>query len=376
MVLLFAAVTSPAAGRSPVPAPPASGPVVGGPAPATTGRTTLVRSRFLMGAPLVIEAGAPDPGRAIEAAFVEVARLEESLSNWRPASEVSRMNRDAGHGPVHLGHDLCDVVGRALGWARDSGGAFDPTVEPVVRSLGIRSEAGRRPDQPEPPAAGPGSAPVGWRGVRFDPATCTIAFAVDGMGIDLGGIGKGYALDAAAAVLRHAGATAARLDFGGQVLVFGSGPDAGGWRIGVADPRDRDRPALAIVLDAGSVATSGDGERRVTGPDGAPIGHHIDPDTGRPIAWDGSVSVRASDATDADALSTALFVMGPDRGLAWAAEHHLDVVYLAPADGGGLDRRAAGALFEPESPRTPRPGKPADQGVGRKTGNSTGDPQS
>src|SRR6185436_4245122 len=97
---------------------------------------------------------------------------------------------------------------------------------------------------------------------------------------------------------------------------------------GIADPRDRDRAALAVVLRAGSIATSGEGERRVVGPDGDPIGHLLDPASGRPIDWDGGVSVRAANATDADALSTALFVMGPDRGLAWAAGRSLDVVYL------------------------------------------------
>jgi thiamine biosynthesis lipoprotein len=355
----------PRAGGAPPAGPPAHG----------AGAASIIRARFLMGTPLIIEASAPDASRAIEAAFSEVARLEESLSNWRPSSEVSRMNRDAALAPFAAGRDLCEVVGRALDWAAASGGAFDPTVEPLVRALGLRGADGRLPGQPAPPAP-EGLGPIGWRGVHLDRKACTIGFAATGMGIDLGGIGKGFALDAAAAVLRRAGATAARLDFGGQVLIFGHGPDDGGWRIGVADPRDRDLPALAVVLHSGSIATSSAGERRVPGLEGTPIGHLLDPVSGRPIAWDGSVSVRAGNATDADALSTALFVMGPERGLAWAAGRDLDVVYLAPDAGGGLARRTLGALFETESPGSPSPGAPADLGVDRSRETHAGDPQS
>ncbi|HUD71723.1 MAG TPA: FAD:protein FMN transferase, partial [Dongiaceae bacterium] len=247
-------------------------PVIAPPSAATTAAavSTRVRARFLMGTRLVVEASAPEPERAIEAAFAEVDRLEGALSNWRPTSEVSRMNRDAAEAPVAAGRDLCAVVGRALGWAAATGGAFDPTVEPLVRALRLRGPEGILPGRSAPPESPATPAPVGWRGVRFDPSACTIGFAAEGMGIDLGGIGKGYALDAAADVLRRAGATAARLDFGGQVLVFGSGPDDGGWRLGIADPRDRDRAALAVGLRSGSNATSGDGERSVHGPDGAP----------------------------------------------------------------------------------------------------------
>ncbi len=352
---------------------PTVAPLLGAP---TAAEPPLVRARFLMGTPLVIEASAPEPERAIEAAFAAVDRLEGELSNWRPASEVSRMNHDAARAPVAAGRDLCAVVGRALDWARETAGSFDPTVEPLVRALRLRGPEGVLPGQPAPPGTPAAPAPVGWRGVRFDPRACTIGFAADGMGIDLGGIGKGYALDAAADVLRRAGATGARLDFGGQVLVFGTGPDDGGWRIGIADPRDRDRAALAVVLRSGSIATSSDAERSVPGPGGATIGHHLDPASGRPIAWDGSVSVRAANATDADALSTALFVMGPEHGLAWAAGRSLDVVYLAPETGGGLTRRAIGSLFETEAPRPPSPGPPADQGVGGGRITHSGDPKS
>lgn len=359
-----------------LPAAGTPGDVAATPPPAAAPPTN-VRARYLMGTTLVVEATAPDPHGAIEAAFAEVARLEEALSNWRPSSEVSRMNRDAAEAPVAIGVDLCNVVGRALDWARATGGAFDPTVEPLVRAYDLRGAEGVLAGRPAPPAGGPEPrGPVGWRGVRFDRGTCRVGFAAQGMGIDLGGIGKGYALDAAAVVLRRAGAVAARLDFGGQVLVFGAGPDDGGWRIGVADPRDRDRAALACVLRSGSIATSGGGERGGVAPDGSAIGHLLDPASGRPIAWNGSVSVRADNATDADALSTALFVLGPERGLAWAADRSLDVVYLSPEPDGGLARRALGFLFETEAPRPPSPGAPAEPHAGRSRVTLPGGPQS
>src|SRR5262245_60332006 len=181
-------------------------------APGVAGAPVVGRARLLMGARLHIEARGHAADQAIERAFDEVARLESVLSNWRADSEVSRMNAGGAAGPVAVSEDLFAAVGVALHFAQETDGAFDPTVEPLVRAYGLRGPEGILPGAGTPPAAG-ATAHVGWRGVRIDPTRRTVAFAAQGMGIDFGGIGKGIALDAAARVLRSDGVEAALLDF-------------------------------------------------------------------------------------------------------------------------------------------------------------------
>ena len=309
----------------------------------TAGDGPIERARFLMGTRLVIEATGPGAEAAIGRAFAEVERLDRVLSNWRDDSEIAVLNRSAAAGPVTCSPDLFSAVAASLAWAEKTGGAFDPTVEPLVRRLGLRGEEGRLPGAVAPPTAGPGPDAIGWRLVDIDPSLRRVRFLAAGVGLDFGGIGKGIALDAAAAVLRKAGVGAARLDFGGQVLVFGGGPDDGGWRIGLSDPRERDRIVGSFVLRDGSIAVSGNAERPAGGPDGA-RSHLLDPRLGAPARFDGSVTIVGRDATSADALSTGLFVMGPEVGLAYAAAHGLDVLYLRRDGDGALVRRGRGAL--------------------------------
>jgi thiamine biosynthesis lipoprotein len=326
-------------------------PAASGAPPSSRRPESLARSRYLMGARLTIEAAGPGAVAAIEAAFGEVERLDKVLSNWRDDSELAALNRDADAQPVICSPDLAAVVEAALHWAGESGGAFDPTVEPLVRRFGLRGAEGRLPGIP--PEGGVASAteagesaipvtgPVGWRHIRFDPARRAIRFDAPGVGLDLGGIGKGYALDAALRSLVAHGIESALLDFSGQILVHGTGPDDGGWRIGVTGPDDRDRPAEVLRITSGSLASSGNGERSVVGAEG-PIGHILDPASGRPAGFTGTVTVLAGDGVSADALSTALFVMGPERGTVWAAAHHLDAVYFWRAPGGAMQRSGAG----------------------------------
>jgi thiamine biosynthesis lipoprotein len=355
--LLAAALSALAAADSPTPRAHAAARAGAAPAvSADAGAPITGRARFLMGARLVIEARGAAAEPSIEMAFGEVARLESVLSNWRPDSEVSRLNGAAAAAPVTVSEDLYAAVGAALRWAESTDGAFDPTVEPLVRGLGLHGPEGILPGVGAPPAADAGTPrPVGWRGVRLDPGRRAVGFAAAGMGVDFGGIGKGMALDAAARVLREAGVEAALLDFAGQVLVFGRGPDAGGWRIGIADPDDRGAAVVVVDLPAGSLSTSGNAERGA-GSGGRRVGHILDPHTGEPVAWNGSVTVLAADATAADALSTALFVLGPERGTAWAKEHGVQVLYLERDARGTLRRRGAGALFAGVARGTPASG--------------------
>jgi FAD:protein FMN transferase len=292
---------------------------------------TVTRARFLMGTTLSIETTTPHADR-IEDAFAEVARLEGVMSNWKADSEIARLNREAAERTFVCTADLFRALSAALGWARATSGAFDPTVEPLVRRLGLRGPEGRLPGDADEGRVDSGStileppAMVGWRHVVLDRADRGVRFDAPGVGLDLGGIGKGIALDAAAAVLRRGGVTTALLDFGGQLLAFGSAPGGRGFRVGIADPADRSLPALTLWLRDLSLATSGNGERSVQTPQGT-VGHILDPRAGTPAPFTGTVTALAATATDADALSTALFVMGPERGLAWADRHGIAAIY-------------------------------------------------
>jgi thiamine biosynthesis lipoprotein len=316
----------------------------------------VARARHVMGAPLEIRAFAPAAGRdttaaALAAALDEVERLDALLSNWRPDSEVAILNRQAAVRPVPLSEDLFSVLTAALEAQQATGGCFDPGLGPWIDTLGLRST---EPDRPDPPAGGEVPAlPPRAGEIRLDPRSRTARFTSADVGVDLGGIGKGYALDRAARRLKEAGIDSALLNFGGQVLALGAPPGETGWIVEVADPRDRLRPALGLRLRDASAATSANTERGVRR-GGRWIGHVLDPGSGRPAPFPGSATAVAPDATRADAYATALLVMGPERGLDWA-ESRVDVaaVFLEPAAAGPPLVRATLSLERYRGPEHP-----------------------
>lgn len=276
----------------------------------------MVRARYLMGTVFRFEApagrDAAATAAALEAALDEVGRWERILSNWDRKSEVSRLNARAGMGNAEVSEDLLQAVSVALHWAGATGGAFDPTVEPLTRVFRGQPAAVSVPSTKARPR---------WSAVEVD-ATRRWVSIPTGSGLDFGGIGKGIALDQAAALLRGRGISAALLDAGGQLLALGAPPGEKGWRIGVSDPQRRDQSIVTLVLKNASAATSGNAERP---------GEVLDPESGLPIAGSGSATAVAARATSADALSTALFVMGTQRGLEYArARHDLIAVFVQP----------------------------------------------
>ncbi len=186
-------------------------------------------------------------------------------------------------------------------------------------------------------------SPIGHHHVHLDTESRSVRFDVAGVGIDLGGLGKGIALDAVAKILMRRGVEGYLLDFGGQVLARGGPTPGEPWRIGLADPADRLASIAQIDIRSGSIATSGK-----LGPAGPEqIAEHIlDPADGRPAEYTGSVTVFAVDATSADALSTALFVMGPAVGIPWAQSRGIEVLYV--------DREGSGRLRYRATPAFPR----------------------
>ena len=297
--------------------------------------------RYLMGTwcDLVTPEVEPDGGAA-EAAFQEISRLERILSNWDAASEVSRLNAAAGHGPQPVSLDLATVVQEAEKLCASTGGAFDPSVGPLVQAWGFNTEF---PSRPSLERAYDAASRVGCDRVRVLPDPPSIALA-EGAALDLGGIGKGYAVDRALAVLRAHGVARAKLDFGSSSLGF-LGQVDGGWSVVVADPRDRDKPLLSFRVVQGAVSTSGQRERSFLR-DGRRYGHIFDPRTGAPVESRLLVvTVIGPNASTADGLSTALFVMGVERGARLASRmSDVSAIFVEERPGRGLAITTAGRV--------------------------------
>jgi thiamine biosynthesis lipoprotein len=280
----------------------------------TTRAETFERQVLAMGTRLTIAIDAADRGSAIAASegVVEaIAETEARLSTWRDDSELSRLNATPVGVAVELSPATAATLARVLACERASSGAFDPTVGALVDAWDLRG-AGRVPSarhlrQALASRGGAGLALAGRRATR----------RVAGLRVEEGAFGKGAGLDAAARWLRQqARVSGARLDFGGQVLILGSLEHT----VAIAHPDRRDEAAATVRIASGSLATSGNGEAR-RWVDGRPIGHLLDPRSGAPAADFGSMTVWAEDALLADCLSTALFVMGPQRALEWRREH-------------------------------------------------------
>ncbi len=289
------------------------------------------RARYLMGTVCRIAAAHPEPGRAAalaEEAFAEIARWEAILSDYDPESELSRLNASAASGPFACSPELFAFLAEGASLAASTSGSFDPTVGALVDLYDVRG-AGRWPPAGEVAAA---LGRTGYRRLEIDPSTRTARFLSQGMRLDPGAMGKGFALDAAAAILRAGGVEWALLDFGGQVLAVGAGPDGCGFPVEVASSGRSIPSRLEIRLRDASAATSANDERGRT-PEGKPLGHIFDPRTGEPARGVVSVTVVAPTATLADALSTALFVLGPGEGPALAERAGVKALYTVEESG-------------------------------------------
>lgn len=258
---------------------------------------------------------------ASEAALRAVEAAEARLSNWRADSELARLNATPPGELFRPGPKLWAELELCRALHAETAGAFDPGVGTLVRALGLRAE-------PADPALLAAARGVGLGELEWGPDGVRRRHAL--LDIDSGGFGKGAALDDALALLRAAGAHAAVLDFGGQIAFFAQAPRS----FALAHPRDRARAVVEVELDGGSLSTSGTSEH------GA---HLLDPRSGASAPDFGSLSVWSSSATRADALSTALFVMGPEAALAWAArQRDVELVVLDDRDGKLTVRASAG----------------------------------
>jgi thiamine biosynthesis lipoprotein len=265
-----------------------------------------------MGTRLQIQVFAADEDearQAIRKAFAEIARVEALLSEWRAESDVSRINQHAGKEAAPVSADTLQVLSRGIEINRLSKGAFALTWAALSSLWSFGSDA---PQLPDPARLNARLKLVDDGRLTIDAAKKTAKLEAEGMAVGLGGIGKGYAIDRALAVLRDAGFPDALVFIGGDIGVSGSKADEP-WVIGIQDPRAVGFFAVLAAKDE-AVVTSGDYQHFFE-LDGKRYHHILDPRTGMPATGVRSATVVAKDALSADALATALFVLGPDDGM-------------------------------------------------------------
>lgn len=271
---------------------------------------------FLMDTNVNVIIYSKDGQKTVEAAagkaFDEMKGLEELLSRGVEGSDVWLINEGAGS-PVQVSGATLSLVQDAVHYGRISGGAFDVTIAPLMNIWGFFDQESRLPSGEEIDSALP---LVDYRNLHVDVEKSEVALLKPGMELDPGGIAKGLIVDKGMEVLQREGIEKAIINAGGDIRVLGDKPGGLPWRIGVRNPRDNGAKESMVVLPLvdTAVATSGDYERFFV-QDGIRYHHIIDPHTGYPAAGLTSVTVTAPDTVTADALSTAVFIMGPEKGM-------------------------------------------------------------
>jgi len=276
----------------------------------------VARSGLAMGSSLTLMAwtSADDPAnRAFDAVFAEFNRLDALMSVWKPGSDVVRLNQAAGQHPVPVSRETMEALTAARQTSAWTEGKFDVT-------FGALSDVWKfDQDQDDSvPSAAAIAARIGlidYRKLRLEEQAGTAYLERKGMRVHLGGIGKGLAVDRAVSLLREAGLKDFSIQAGGDLYVAGKHGDRS-WRLGIADPRAPDGAVFARVeLEDSTFSTSGDYERFFI-KDGVRYHHIIDPSTGQPARLSRSVTILSKRALLADGLSTGVFLLGPEKGMA------------------------------------------------------------
>ena len=246
-----------------------------------------------------------------EQAISEIDRIERLISSWDQASETSQVNQMAGKKAVKVTKELYDLVFRAKAIAQLTNGAFDPTYASVDK---IWTFDGRDVKQPNTEIISSSVAKIGFDKIAFDPLESSLYLPLQGMKIGFGAIGKGYAADRVKSLLQKQGVAAGIVNAYGDMSAWGIQPNGNPWQVGLINPKNKDKVFAWFPVKDQAVVTSGDYEKFVL-INGKRYGHIINPKTGFPSQGVISCTVFAPKAELADALSTALFVMGVETGI-------------------------------------------------------------
>ena len=247
---------------------------------------------------------------ALEQALDEVDRIDRLMSHYKAESPLSRINRDAAMSPISVEPELYDFIAESIRYSRDSDGAFDITVGPLMKVWGFFRGEGRLPSDRDVERVRP---LVGWQHVIMDSERRTIRFDRPGVELDLGGIAKGYAVDRVVKILRGANVAAALISAGGSTTYgMGAPPNHHGWTVSIQDPMNSGKVARDVELRDRALSVAGSSEKSFE-VDGVRYSHIMDSRTGRPVQGVLAVAVIARTGTEGDALDDAFFVLGPVR---------------------------------------------------------------
>ena len=279
---------------------------------------------------------------AINTAFDKIFQVDELMSDYDPNSLLSKVNQNAFNKPIAVDTALFEVLTAAKAYSCLSDGAFDVTIGPVVQ---LWRKAKEDNTAPTPEAIAKAKESVGHENLILDTENMTVQFAKDGMSLDLGGIAKGYAIDKAIEILQNAGVKGAMVDIGGDLRCFGT-PANGKqhWLIGLQDPQNEEDILLVLNMDDMAVATSGD-YRRFVMIDDQKHSHIINPATADSAADLSSVTLIALTATAADALATAVTVLGNEKGLALVETLAESEAFIIQSNNGKLEKSSGADIF-------------------------------
>lgn len=271
------------------------------------------RTQFIMGTLVEITVSHSDPEviqTVTTKAFNEMQRIEGLMSTYIPDSEVSRINRAAGKKAVPVSPEVEEVIREGIFWSEQSNGAFDITVEPLVQ---LWDFDGEKEFIPVESTIRKTASLVNYRNIEIEEHT--VRLKNRGMAINVGGLAKGYAVDRAISILRSK-VSSGIVNAGGDLYAFGQKSKQNSWTIGLQHPRKPQDLLASFAVKNQAIATSGDYQRYFM-KDGVRYHHIFDPQTGKPARLMISTTIITTEVMDADALATAVFVMGPDKGIEW-----------------------------------------------------------
>ncbi len=283
-------------------------------APAIHAQVMLTRQATLMGSRFGITLADKDSlraGKHIDQAIAEITRIENLISEWRPGTQVSEINRNAGIQPVRVDREVFDLTRRAIAYSEQSQGAFDISIAAMDR---IWVFDGSMTEMPSADSIRKSVEKVGYRNIVLDSANCTVYLPLKGMKIGFGSIGKGYAADKGRELMKSLGVKGGIVNASGDLSAWGSQPDRKPWKIGINNPFKPHKILKVLKIKEASVATSGSYEKYAE-IDGRRYSHIINPKTGYPSTGLTSVTVTGPSAEFANALSTSVMVLGEKEGI-------------------------------------------------------------